>query len=156
MSDELAIEINGFVADGVTVDGDGIVWTVEAIDGWFDSPPVRFVSQETQPAGEVVSYVRENARPLALRLTAHAPARTDPLGGLLCFRAIESIKPPFQCVNAETLFTVTDPNLTLHANVRRVGQIRSAILGESVAVQFQILLTAPDPYRYDADNNPFD
>lgn len=149
----LDLVVGSFRADGVTPDGDGICWTVQRLDGWFDSAPVRVEQFEVQPVGEVVTLVRENARALALTLVAHAP----PLGdlttvalGALCFTAMDSIDPVFACVHVAESFAVTDASpLTLYAAVRRVGPIQKRIVGELVAVRFLVPLLAEDPYLWD-------
>lgn len=155
MSD-VSIVVDTFVADGATADGDGIVWSYKQLDGWWDSASVAVSRADAQPFGEIVTHVRENGRPLALQLVAHAPVLSDPLGPLLCFTATESIDTAFKCVYQEKVLEVIDPVLDLHASVRRVGPIRHTILGNCVAVRFLIPLLAPDPYRYNALDQPFD
>lgn len=145
----IGVAIGSFVADGVTADGDGVVWTVQKLEGWFDSAAVRVEYAEMLPVGQVVTLVRENARAISLQLVAHNAAPDLPLGAALCFTAMDSIEPPFACVYAPDAFAVTDPLLTLYANVRRVGPIQKRVIGESVAVRFLIPLLAEDPYRYD-------
>lgn len=154
MSDPcLSVSIAPLLADGITPDSDGICWTVQRIDGWFDSASVRVEQADMLPVGSVVTQVRENARAIALTLVAHAPPAadltTDPLGAALCFTAMDSIEPPFACVYAPASFAVTDPGLTLYAAVRRVGSIQKRIIGESVAVRFLVPLLAEDPYLWD-------
>jgi hypothetical protein len=154
MSDPcVTVVVGSFVADGITPDSNGIVWTVQRIDGWFDSTAARVATADHLPFGEVVTLVRENARAIALTLVAHALPLVDlttlPLGAALCFTAMDSIEVPFACVYAPATLEVVDPVLDLFAAVRRVGPIQKRILGESVAVRFLIPLLAEDPYRWD-------
>lgn len=157
MSDDcITLAINGFLADSVTPDGNGAAWTVERIDGWWDSGSLRVEIDEVQPAGEEITRARENGRPLVVEVVAHAPGGATALGELGCYLAVTSIEVPFRILYEPVTMTVTDPVLELHALVRRVGEIKHAIIGKSAAVRFQIPLLAPDPYRYDGSDNPFD
>lgn len=155
MSDEcVKVSTVGFFADGAELDSNGVVWTVERIDGWWDSAPVRVSRREVPPTGEITTAVRENGRALVVWLGASSGDPSTALGAL-CFTAMDSIDAFWPSTHL-FLMIVEDPVLTLKARVRRVGQINKRILGDLAAVQVQIPLLAPDPYRYDLDDNPFD
>lgn len=142
--------------DGATPVADGYVWTLQSIEGWFDSPGMRVAQFEVQPLGEVVTLARENARALALTVVAHAVDGQTPLGEALCFAAMDYADPVFNCVYLEKSLNVQDPLQSLFADVRRVGSVQKRVLGAGVAVQFLVPLLCRDPYVYDFDGNPFD
>lgn len=152
--------LNGLVIDNTTLDGNGTAWQFISLDGWWDSTPIRVATQETQPAGEVVTVARENGRPLVLTAIASTlTPNTTKLGKTACFQAIATAKDAGRCVLAPVLLTVVDPIQTLHALVQRNGSsgtLKSQILGESHSLMVTWQLFAPDPNRYDVDNNPFD
>lgn len=139
-------------ADGLTPDGDGILWTVTQLDGWWDTTAVRIAASEVQPVGELITVARENARAIVLGLVASNPLPGIPLGGVLCMTAIDTLHAAIRAVYVPKLMEVIDPVNDYHALVKLVGPIKSAILGESVAVRFQVPLLAEDPLRYDALN----
>lgn len=154
--DCVALQVGGFVADGVTGDSDGIAYTVENLDGWWDSPSMRIETTEVQPVGEVITVARTNGRALALTMTAHVPPVgdgivTEALGGLLCRTAMATVEAAFAgMVYTAVALTVSDPVNTLTANVKLVdpageGPIQTSIVGESVMVRFLIQMLAPDP-----------
>lgn len=158
-----SVTLNGLVIDGDTIDGDGMIWNLDSLQGWWDAAPVRLASQEIEPVGEYVTVARENARALVLEATATSPNTGEGLSlaplGNLCFTAMESAKTAGRCVYVPVVMTVVDPVHTLHANVRRAGgssAIKSTIVGDLQQVSFQWQLFMPDPRRYDADLNPFD
>lgn len=145
-TDCLSLVINGFTADSDTSPGDnGIVYTVQDIAGWWDSPSMRQETKEVPPKGEVVTVSRVNGRALVVTMTAHSADGTTPLGAVLCWTAIGEVASAFACVYAPATMDVIDPLHDQSAAVRLVGSIKKAILGQSVAVQFQIPLLAPDP-----------
>lgn len=146
VTDCLSLVINGFVADSDTSPGgNGIVYTVQDIAGWWDSPSMRQETKEVPPKGEVVTVSRVNGRALVVTMTAHTPDGTTPLGAALCWTAIGEVQAAFACVYVPATMDVADPLNDQSAAVRLVGSIKKQILGESVAVQFQIPLLAPDP-----------
>jgi hypothetical protein len=135
-----------FVADGVTADVNGIVYTVQSLTGWWDSPPVRSATMEAQPWGEFPTVYRENARAITLVLVAHASLPNTPLGSLLCFTAIAMIKAAvFQALSVPVLLEVADAVNDVSTLVRLASPVRVSILGAAVAVKAQIMLLAPDP-----------
>lgn len=137
-----------FTADTVTPDGDGICYTVQSIDGWFDSPPVRSGSLELNPRGISVAVIRENARVINVVLVAHTLDRQTPLGAAFCFAAMRTIKTEFRAVHASMLMDVTPPGGSFNSlRVRRIGPIKQEILGNVVAVRFNIPMLAEDPRR---------
>lgn len=154
------LTLNGLVIDDTTPDTNGTVWYFQSLDGWWDSAPIRVATSEISPQGEVVTQARVNGRPLVLTaIAATATPNQTPLGKDAIFAAMETMKTAARCVIAPVLLTVNDPVHELHAQVQRngtQGTIKSAILGESHSVQFQVQLFAADPNRYDADDNPFD
>lgn len=153
--DCVSLQIGSLLADGVTGDGDGIAYTVENLDGWWDSPSSRIETTEVQPVGEVITVARTNGRALALTMTAHMPPAgdvvTDALGMTLCQTAIQTVKDTFAgMVYSAATLTVTDPVNTLAANVKLVdpagqGPIQASIVGDAVMVRFLIQMLAPDP-----------
>lgn len=141
----MALSFPGFVADGVTPDGDTIIYTVQALDGWFDSPPIRTGTLEANPRGETITVARENARTVDVQIVAHTLGGL-PLGSPLCFTAVRSIKTAFRALYVPVLMDVLAPSgqeRTMLA--RRVGPIKTQILGESAAVRFDIPMLGEDP-----------
>lgn len=152
--EQLSVQLGNLVADGATADDDGHVWTCHAIDGWYDSTAVRVAQSETAPAGEVITLARENARAISLTLTASNPGlpAPEPLGkdGIGAARAL--LKLNAHIVYVPTLLIVEDTEFSagsLSAYVRRVGAVKDTVLGENIAVMFQLPLLAPDPLRYE-------
>lgn len=153
--DCVSLQIGSLLADGVTGDGDGIAYTVENLDGWWDDPSSRIETTEVQPVGEVITVARTNGRALALTMTAHAPPAGDvvtvPLGMTLCQTAIATVKAAFAgAVYTAIPMTVSDPVNTLTADVKLVdpagqGPIQTSIVGDAVMVRFLIQMLAPDP-----------
>lgn len=144
-ADCITLIVGSFVADGTTPDDNGIVYTIEGLPGWYDTPPMRSATQEAQPRGETITVNRENGRAYTVQVTAHAPARTDALGAPLCFASIEAIKAAFRLVFVPGVVEVTDPLGTRASLSRRVGTIKAALLGESVAMQFEIPMLGENP-----------
>lgn len=142
----IVLSFPGFLADGATADGDAIVYTVQALDGWFDSPPVRTGTLEANPRGETTTVARENARTCDVQIVAHTLGGLS-LGSPLCFTAIRSIKTAFRVLYVPVLMDVIDPSgqeRTMLA--RRVGPIKAQILGDDgVAARFNIPMLGEDP-----------
>lgn len=148
-----SLTLNELVVDGATPDGDDIVYTLQQLDGWWDSAPVRSSSQEVQPVGEVLTANRENARAIVATILAHTATPDATALGDLCFKAIYNVKFQVRAVVVPVLLTVVDPVITLHALVRRVGAgVKWQMLGNSHSVLFQIQLLAEDSRRYDTDD----
>lgn len=147
--DTLTARLGSLIIDGATSDGDGLVWSVTAIDGWYDSTQVRSGTQEIEPVGETITVARQNGRAINLKLDCKLDesVASDRLGGL-AFSAVETIKAAARCVEIPTLLTVTDPVRATKALVRRVGPVHTAFLGRLVVVQAQVPLLAEDPRRY--------
>jgi hypothetical protein len=139
------LKVGSFTADGATPDGDGIAYTVQQLDGWWDSPAQSFATVEVAPFGEVVTVARMNGRAISLILVAHLPDGQTPLGAVLCFTAIDTVKAAFAAVYSPVTLEVIEPYVDQSVSVRLVGVVQAQILGPSVAVRFLIQLLAPDP-----------
>lgn len=136
----------GFLADGATGDLDGICYTVQAIDGWFDSPPLRSGTLEASDRGETVTVARELGRAVNVQLLAHTVDKQTPLGNVLCFTAIEAIKTAFRAVFVPVVMDVIDPSGQERTMIaRRVGPIKAEIIGVGTAVRFTIPMFGEDP-----------
>lgn len=142
--DCVTLTVPGLVADGVNPDIDGIVYTVESLTGWWDTPPVRSETMEAQPTGEYPTVFRENARRPVLVIVAHAPTSVA-LGGLLCWTAIATVKAAFDALSVPVLMEVNDTVNDRTALVRLAAPIRTKILGATVAVRIEISLLVPNP-----------
>lgn len=150
----LTVQLDSLIMDGATPDGDGHIWTWQTLDGWWDTPPVRVAQQEVAGQGETITLARQNARPIALTVTATNPGvpRPLPLGELGIGQARVAIRTAAHAVWVPKLLIVQDTEFGaghLSAFVRRVGTVKDAVLGELHAAQFQIALLAPDPLRYE-------
>lgn len=142
----LALAIGDFLADGATPSGDGIVYTVEQLDGWFDTPPVRSATQEVQPLGEFVTVNHENGRQVDLTILAHLADSSAPLGAALCFTARQAVRLAFQAVFVPVSMIVTDPNGNATTGLARLrSPTRTTVVGQSVAARIQVALIVPDP-----------
>lgn len=141
----LALAVGAFLADGSTPDGNGIVYTVEQLDGWFDTPPVRSATQEAQPLGEFPTVNRENGRQVDLTILAHVLGGAA-LGNVGCFQGKETVKLAFQAVFTPVSMTVTDPNgNATTALVQLRSPTRTALVGQAVAARITLALIAPNP-----------
>lgn len=150
------VVLNALTADGATPDGDGIVWTVSELSGWFDTTPATISRQPRLPAGETITAARENARALVLVLLATTATPNASALGDLIYTAMETAKTAVRgALYVATTITVTDPALgALHAAVRLAdgNNVSMAILGEQHSLKVQFLLLAEDPARYEADD----
>lgn len=150
------VVLNSLTLDGATPDGDQIVWHVQELLGWFDSAPASIARQPRLPEGEFITTAHVNAR--ALTLTAIATTATPDATKLgdLVFDAMETAKTAVRgSLYVPVVMTVTDAELgALHALVRLADGtgVKTAILGDHVALKVQWLLLAEDPARYEADN----
>lgn len=151
----IPIQIADLLVDEVTTDSNGVVYTATVFDGWFDGPPVRIATQEVQPIGEVITVARENARAITLELVATIPPMPVParkMTDLEIGATTVVIRSVFNCLYVPTLLIVDDVEFgagTLSSLVRRVAPIKRQPVGDHVGVRFQILLSAPDPLRYE-------
>lgn len=145
----IALSIGDFLADTITADANAICYTVESIAGWFDSPPLRVGQSESQPRGEHVNVVQTLGRTVVVVLTAHTLDRQTPLGRVLCFTSMETIKAAFRVVFVPAMMRVVDPVFDRQALVRRDGPIKQQIIGESAVVRFSIPLFAEVPELVD-------
>lgn len=137
--------VGAWVADGETPDANGIVYTVEAADGWY-SPATRSATMEAQPRGEAITVAQELGRHVTLTVVAHNPGGQIGLGAPAAFASMEAIKAAFRAVFAPVVLSIVDPQeLPLAARVRRVGPIKQQIVGASSAVRFSIPLLAESP-----------
>lgn len=147
LADCITLSFPGFLADGVTSDANMIVYTVQALDGWFDSAPVRSGTLEANPRGETVTVAHELARPVDAQIVATVDPLFDTiLRNALCFTAIRTIKTAFRAIYVPVLMDVIDPSgqeRTMLA--RRVGPIKSQIIGEGAAVRFNIPMLGENP-----------
>lgn len=144
-SECLTLSVGAFLADGATPDGDGIVYTVEQLDGWFETPPIRSATQEVQPLGEFPTVNRENGRQIDLTILAHVLGGA-PLGNVGCFQGKETVKLAFQAVFTPVSMTVTDPNgNATTALVQLRSPTRTALVGQAVAARITLALIAPNP-----------
>lgn len=150
------VVLNTLTADGATADGDGIVWDVSSITGWFDTTAATISRQPKLPAGETITAARENARAVVLTLLARTATPAATALGDLVWTAMETAKTAVRgALYVPVTMTVTDPALgALHAAVRLAdgNNVSMAILGELHSLKVQFLLLAEDPARYEADN----
>lgn len=143
------VTLGSLVMDGATPDANGTIWTVTALPGWHDTTGMRSATAEAQPVGELITVARENARAIALEVTAAtAKPFATKLGDVRCFEAVETLKAAGRCVLVPTLMLVTDPVLAAQALVRRVGPIKTSMQGNFHSMHFLVPLLAPDPRRY--------
>lgn len=147
------VTLNDLVLDGATPDGDGIIYTVEVLDGWFEPTTLTLARQPVLPAGEVVTAVRENARAIVLEFVASTTTPGTTALGNLIDNATETVKTAIRdAVFATVEMSVTDNAIgPLTAQVRRNDSVsmRRTVLGNAHSVRFQLLLLAEDPRRYD-------
>lgn len=141
----ISVTVGDFVADGSTPDGNGIVYEVESLTGWYDTPPVRSETMEAFPTGEFPTVYRENGRRPQLVITAHAPSKTDALGGLGCWQGIAVVKAAFDALYLPVMMAVADPLGTTSGRVRLASPTRASIVGDSVMARLTLSLIAPDP-----------
>lgn len=144
-ADCIAVTVGSFVADGATPDGNGIVYEVESLTGWYDTPPVRSETMEAFPTGEFPTVYRENGRRVGLVITAHAPSKTDALGGVLCWTGIAAVKAAFDALYLPVTMAVADSLGTSSGRVRLASPTRATIVGDTVMARLTLSLIAPDP-----------
>lgn len=142
--------------DATTVDADGNIWQLSSLQGWWDSTDVTVSRQAISPVGEFITAAHENGRALVLEALVTTPTPDATKLGDLWAVATERAKAAARTIYVPGLITVTDPLGPKHAQVRRVGAVKSVILGDRVAVLVHFDLLCPDPMRYDADDQPFD
>lgn len=154
------VTLNDLLMDGATPDSDGIVWTVDLLEGWFEPTAALLSRQPVLPVGEVVTAVHEQARLVTLEVTAATPTPDATRLDNLCDQAIETAKTAIRSAIYSTVTMVVSDNVfgDLHAEVRRADGIafRQAIRANAHSVRFQFLLLAEDPRRYETDLTPHD
>lgn len=142
----LTVELNGLLMDEADVDGDGIVWCVEDVEGWHGSPNARVASTLIPVGGELVTAAQHGGRPLVLRGIAKRST-----GGALAdshyWLASRKLGAAANIVTGAGLLKVTD-DLALQAYVRRVDRIRYRRRGALQWYAFELALLAEDWRRF--------
>jgi hypothetical protein len=142
----IAVELNSFLFDGTTQDADGVVYSWESIDGWFDSPDFT-ITTDFRPIGASIIGAQVGGRTIALNGLIHDPNPTTALGDR-AFQAMRTLKANCATMFASALLAVDEPLLPLQAIVGQSAPMRFKPQNALAAVEFQIPLLAPDPRRY--------
>lgn len=143
----VTVTLNGFLFDSLTPDPDGVLWSWQSLDGWFDTAQVRQESSERQSMGMNVTVSRRNGRPISLTAIASSQNTGARLDDLL-YKAMRRLKANCDLSAGVGLLQVAEPGLGLQAYVRGTGPILSRVFGHRHGVTFQVPLLAADPRRY--------
>lgn len=145
----VTVTLNGFLFDSLTPDADGILWSWQALDGWFDTATIRQETAERASMGMVTTVARTNAR--AINLTAIASAHTPGMRiDDLMYRAMRRLKASCNLSAGPGDLVVAEPGLSLKSSVRLASPILSRMFGHRHGVTFSVPLIAQDPRRYNA------
>lgn len=125
---------------GNMVDSVGAYWTVEQVDGWTDSPDARLTNEpRTRNDGSFDDQHFYSARLVTLSGKALFPDMATLREGQRALAAVLSAR--------SATLTVNDGLLTLSADVRLAGPVRSR-MPRPLLLEWQIEVLAPDPRKY--------
>ncbi|ALG06855.1 phage distal tail protein [Kibdelosporangium phytohabitans] len=137
-----------FAVGGVTfgvfpfVDGNGVEWQGDAVDGWYESPG-RKLSQASRPADDGVydgqSY--SEARVITLEGAVLAPTRALSDAANDTFNALLTS-------GAKEVLTVVEPSWTRQCAVQRAAGKPEVQRVNELHWIYQLQLVAPDPRKY--------
>lgn len=148
MTCTVVAELGDIVFDGSTADSDGVVWSFDWIDGWWDSTEVDSTLLDVM-YGQIITGAHENGRAMILRGAAFMPDPHPPLADKFWI-AERHLKRATRLVYVPGLLEVTEPDIGLQASVFRNRKAVVKRVGAGpLIMEFEIPLLAEDPRRYD-------